>query len=501
MTTSLSVLIIEDSENDAELLVRRLRRGGYATEHERVETPQEMQDALSRQSWDLILSDYAMPRFNGVQALKLTQEKGLDIPFILISGAIGEEIAVAAMKAGAHDYLMKDDLARLLPAIERELREAVRRHEGRQAEEKIRYLNTELSHFKYTLDQTLEAVYMFDPVSLRFNYVNEGAKRLTGYSQTELMHMTPVDIEIDATLGQTEQRLQLLRAGELPALTYETVHRRKDGQEIPVALFLQLIHQEGHAPRFVSIVYDISERKLAQEEIFRLNEGLQVANEELEAFSYSVSHDLRGPLTLIGGYSSLLGMEMGTSAMTERGKDCLDGINVGIIQMGVLIDALLALAHVSRTTLRQDSVDLSALAETALNAYRLREPGRAVQLVVQPELVVQGDPGLLRQVLDNLLGNAWKYSSKQPHTHIIFKRESNPYGVAVYSVQDHGAGFDMAYSDKLFGVFQRLHTAAEFEGTGIGLATVHKIITRHGGTIWAESAPGQGATFYFTLGA
>jgi len=197
----------------------------------------------------------------------------------------------------------------------------------------------------------------------------------------------------------------------------------------------------------------------------------------------------------------LLDKEIGASAATERGKHYLARIRAGAVQMGELIDALLALAQVSRTSLRRESVDLSALAETVLNAYREREPGRAAQLAIQPGLVVQGDPGLLRQVLDNLLGNAWKYSSKQPQTHIIFRRESGPDGVAVYTVRDHGAGFDMAYSDKLFGVFQRLHTASEFEGTGIGLATVHKIITRHSGRIWAESAPGQGATFYFTLGA
>ena len=134
MTIPLRVLLIEDSENDAELLLRELRRGGYAPEIERVETPEGLDDALARQSWNLIISDYAMPRFNGLQALKITQEKGFDIPFIIVSGSIGEDVAVAAMKAGAHDYLMKDNLARLLPAIARELREARMRQERRQAD-------------------------------------------------------------------------------------------------------------------------------------------------------------------------------------------------------------------------------------------------------------------------------------------------------------------------------------------------------------------------------
>ena len=140
MNTPLRVLIVEDSEDDAELLLRELRRGGYAPESERVETPEGLDAALARQSWDLIVSDYAMPRFNGLQALKLTQEKGFDIPFIIVSGSIGEDVAVAAMKAGAHDYLMKGNTARLLPAIERELREAHMRQERRQAEETIHRL-------------------------------------------------------------------------------------------------------------------------------------------------------------------------------------------------------------------------------------------------------------------------------------------------------------------------------------------------------------------------
>ena len=392
-----------------------------------------------------------------------------------------------------------------------ELRRTLTAH--RRAEEELLQRTTELNQFKNTLDQTLEAVFIFDPESLRFTYVNQGAKRLTGYSQTELMQMTPVDFNKPAvTLEKFKQLVQPLITGVQPSFTFQSLQGHKDGHETPVEVFLQLIRLEGQAPCFVAMVNDISARIQAQKEILQLNAELEVrvqqrtaqlqtANQDLEAFSYSVSHDLRSPLNTIDGYSSLLVKEIGASATTERGKHYLARIRSGVVQMGELIDSLLALAQVSRTTLRRESVDLSALAETVLNAYREREPGRAVQLAIQPGLVVQGDQSLLRQVLENLLGNAWKYSSKQPQTHIIFRRESGPDGDAVYMVRDHGAGFNMAYSDKLFGVFQRLHTASEFEGTGIGLATVHKIIKRHGGRIWAESVPGQGATFYFTLGS
>jgi light-regulated signal transduction histidine kinase (bacteriophytochrome) len=167
--------------------------------------------------------------------------------------------------------------------------------------------------------------------------------------------------------------------------------------------------------------------------------------------------------------------------------------------MGELIDALLSLAQVSRSHLAWDSVDLSAMAHAVLDGHCEREPARLVAITITPGLQVTGDHRLMQQVLDNLLGNAWKFSSHAAQTSISFGC-STATGEAVYTVQDNGAGFDMAYADKLFGAFQRLHTTAEFAGTGIGLATVHRIITRHGGQVWAESSPGNGASFHFTLG-
>jgi signal transduction histidine kinase len=239
--------------------------------------------------------------------------------------------------------------------------------------------------------------------------------------------------------------------------------------------------------------------RILEEQVQARTSQLQAANEELLAFSYAVSHDLRTPLSTIAGFSGLLDKEADADNASARSKHYIARIRAGVVQMSELIDSLLSLAHVSRTSLRWDRVDMSTLAQTILDSYQEREPGRVVQLDIQPELVVQGDPTLLRNVLDNLLGNAWKFSSQQPLTRIAFRQENGADGQVVYVVQDTGAGFDMAYSDKLFGAFQRLHTAAEFAGSGIGLATVHRIVMRHGGKVWADSAPGCGATFYFTL--
>lgn len=235
--------------------------------------------------------------------------------------------------------------------------------------------------------------------------------------------------------------------------------------------------------------------------VMERTEQLYQANRELEAYSYSVAHDLRGPLTSIAGFSGALAKEMNSSNLNERTQHLLARIQAGVLQMGNLIDALLALAQVWRKPLRREQVDLSVIAELAVEACRERQPERSAEVDIESGLIVQGDPALLRLVLENLLGNAWKFSSRQPHTRIVFRCEKIADAADIYSVRDNGAGFDMAYSDKLFIAFQSLHSATEFSGMGIGLATVSKIIARHGGKIWADAKPGRGATFYFTLDA
>ena len=247
-----------------------------------------------------------------------------------------------------------------------------------------------------------------------------------------------------------------------------------------------------------------------QAEILALNASLEArvqertaelvhANGELESFSYSVSHDLRSPLISMGGFISLLDKELGCNDASTRAKHYLGRIRNGVVDMGNLIDALLRLAHLSRIELFKARVDLSTLAVSILNAFREREPDRVVVLDIQPELWVHGDPSLLRLLMENLLSNAWKYSDKQAHSCISFHCEHDAEGRAVYAVQDNGVGFSMDYSDQLFSPFQRLHSALEFHGAGVGLATVKRIVTRHGGEVWTKSAPDQGATFYFTL--
>jgi signal transduction histidine kinase len=225
---------------------------------------------------------------------------------------------------------------------------------------------------------------------------------------------------------------------------------------------------------------------------------LEVAVQQLEAFSYSVSHDLRAPLRAIGSFSEILAEDFGP-ALGPEGLAHLTRVRTGVRRMGELIEGLLTLSRVVKTELNRAPVDLSALAEEVAQEIRNGEPGRSVEFVIHRGLTVAGDRALLRAALTNLIGNAWKFTSRTPVARIEVGRRNQEARPPVYFVRDNGAGFDMQHAQKLFGVFQRLHREDEFPGTGVGLATVQRIIERHGGRIWAEGRPEQGATFFFTL--
>jgi signal transduction histidine kinase len=255
---------------------------------------------------------------------------------------------------------------------------------------------------------------------------------------------------------------------------------------------------------------EIADRQQAAEEIRSLNAQLEHrvaertaelerANQELEAFSYSVSHDLRAPLRAIDGFSQAL-LEDYAAQLDDVGEDYLHRVRAAAQRMGQLIDDLLKLARVSRATLNQEPVDLSAIVEAIVDDLRSESPGREADVSIEQGLAATGDAHLIRIALENLLHNAWKYTGKRAGARIEFGQDVHD-GQPRYFVRDNGAGFDMAYAGKLFGAFQRLHDAKEYAGTGVGLATVQRIIHRHGGRIWADAAVDAGAVFYFTLPA
>jgi len=242
---------------------------------------------------------------------------------------------------------------------------------------------------------------------------------------------------------------------------------------------------------------EITERARAEEALRHAKAAVEEASHELEAFSYSVAHDLRAPLRSIDGFSQAL-LDDCAERLDSEGKTYLAYVRESAQHMAQLIDDLLSLSRVSRADLHRTPIDLAAIARTVFTNLQRSQPKRKVDFVTPEAVAGHGDARLIGVVLENLVGNAWKFTSKLEHARLEFG-EATESSVSVYFIRDNGAGFDMAYADKLFAVFQRLHSASEFEGTGIGLATVHRVIRRHGGRIWAVSEVGRGATFYFTL--
>jgi PAS domain S-box-containing protein len=254
----------------------------------------------------------------------------------------------------------------------------------------------------------------------------------------------------------------------------------------------------GNIVQWFGTCTDIADMKQAEDALRESQRGLEEANKELQPFSYSVSHDLRGPLRTMDGFSQAL-LEDHSENLDEKGRHYLTRIRTAAQRMGLLIDDLLQLSRLTRIEMRARPVDLSAMAMELIGELRDSEPGRDVEVRVEPGLEALGDPGLLQVALQNLFSNAWKFTSRREHAVIEFGVLNDQPG-PVFFVRDNGAGFDMQYANHLFSPFQRLHADEEFKGTGIGLATVQRIIRRHVGRIWAEAAQGQGATFYFQLG-
>ena len=301
---------------------------------------------------------------------------------------------------------------------------------------------------------------------------------------------------------------RLVSSGQ-PFAGFEIDHEFPDiGRKALLLNARHLFREEDQSPMFLLAFEDVTEKKQAQADLHRLNAELEdrvrqrtaqleAANREMEAFCYSVSHDLRAPLRAIDGFSQEL-LQTYADRLDVQGKHYLQRVRAGSQRMAELIDDLLQLSRLSRGEMHLQRVDLGALAGTIAEELKRREPGRQVTFVVQPGLTAWGDPGLLRVALENLLDNAWKFTSKKPRATIEFGK-AEVRGATALFVRDDGAGFNAAFAGKLFGAFQRLHKERDFPGTGIGLATVQRVVHRHGGKIWAEGAVEKGATFYFTL--
>jgi PAS domain S-box-containing protein len=361
--------------------------------------------------------------------------------------------------------------------------------------------------FRALIENAQDAIVIVNP-DATVRYESSSMERLTGRKTKGRIGKNALDFchpdDITYVMGDFIQLLE----NQVPMVHTDIRYKHRNGRWRTFEVVATNLIDNPAVGGIVLNLRDITERKRAEEEIRRLNEDLeqrvvertvqlQAVNDELEAFAYSVSHDLRAPLRSIDGFSQVL-LEDYTEKLDDEGKDHLQRVRSASQRMAQLIDDLLNLSRLTRGTMRYEEVDLTALAQTIAGELERSQPERDVDFTIAPDLVVEGDAHLLQVALENLLSNAWKFTKKSGRARIeLGCAETN--GKSTYFVRDNGAGFDMTYAGKLFSAFQRLHSQKEFEGSGIGLATVQRIINRHGGKIWAEGAVGQGATFYFTL--
>ena len=484
---------------------RTLRRVAELTGAVIHNAPTTHQQQLSRSASLTQLGDALVPFRDNLAAMSLMEQRLLtertaearmtSRQSVVVMGVGGSIILAWLLLIGGYASLTSSRLRQTSQALVASREELARSAAREKAEERVRAL----------LETAPDAMVIVDRDG-RIVLVNAQTEKLFGHARAEMLGNL-VEMLIPARFhGQhplhrsgyfANPRVRVLGPG------LELYGLRKDGSEFPIELSLSPLQTEDGLLAS-STVRDITERKRAEAEMRSLNEAerrhaarLEAVNQELEAFSYSVSHDLRAPLRSIDGFSLAL-MEDYADQLDVEGKEHLRRIRAATQRMALLIDDLLKLSRISRGEMSHEVVDLSAIARGIVGELQEGEPERSVECVVPDGIEAHGDSHLLRAALENLLGNAWKFTSKQPHAIIelgVLQRDGQP----LYFVRDNGAGFDMAYADKLFGAFQRLHSTAEFPGTGVGLATVQRVVLRHGGRISAEGTTGKGATFSFTL--
>lgn len=343
----------------------------------------------------------------------------------------------------------------------------------------------------------------------RLVFLNDYWQALSGFTLDQSRLRALCDFLHPDDRVRARDALRDLLHGEADAWSGELRLRTRGGEIRWIGVDCRRVTDKGDDTWVAGTLDDISSRKIAELSLRNLNQELEArvrartaeleaANSELEAFSYSVSHDLRAPLRAIDGFARILA-EDASERLEAREREQLDRIRSAAERMAILIDAMIDLATVTRQPLRRDTVDLSQVAESVIRELHAEAPERAVAVEITRDLVVNADPALMHVLLDNLLRNAWKFTSRTPAARIAFgaRREG---GRTVFYVEDNGAGFDMNYANKLFKPFQRLHAQHDFPGTGIGLATIQRIIGRHDGRIWVDATPGAGARFSFVLG-
>jgi signal transduction histidine kinase/DNA-binding response OmpR family regulator len=523
-----SILLVDDIP--ANLLALEALLAPFGHRLVRAGSGHEALRCALQEDFALILMDVRLGDMSGIEvtALLRDRERTRHTPVLLMTAANSDDRELLAGYAhGAVDYLRKPlvpEVLRAKVAVFVDLyraREAVRRQEELlRAKEREALENAHRERLHHMLMQAPAAITILRGHDLLFEFVNPLYEKLVGRPVPLGRPLREVIPEVASQPGVMERFRNVLKTGEPFVGTEVSSKWDRHGKGTLEEGFFNLIYQavrdeHGRITGVLTFAVEVTEQVVARRklellanELNQLNaelEGrvrdrtaqLQEANKELESFSYSVSHDLRAPLRHITGFAQLLDRKVGAK-LDDTSRGYLKTIVTAAQQGGTLVDDLLAFSRMGRAELRQTRVELQPLVEEVRRELEADAGGRNIEWRIHPLPEVKADPSLLRQVIRNLLGNAMKYTRPKPDALIEVGSRETPNEVEVW-VRDNGVGFEMQYVDKLFGVFQRLHTTEEFEGTGIGLANVRRIISRHGGRTWAEGALGQGATFHFSL--
>lgn len=484
---SLRVLFIEDSEDDALLLVEALRKGGFAPYYQRVETAADFRAALAADSWELIIADYSLPHFSGMAALHLLQELAFDLPFIMVSGKVGEETAVEAMRAGAQDYLLKDQLARLAPAITRELQEAKVRRERREIEEERTRMCT-LAEQRYAeLDATINSIadglIIFNQQG-QITRLNAIAERMLGCSPSEQPPAFQAVIADGIPVSSAE--LPSTRALRGEAVFGQVLEiRRLHGTLWVSASAAPICTEDGVFLGAVLSLTDIT--------------ALRELQQQQETILHTVSHDLRVPLTVIYGHADIMQDEMDEQEIHGDLRKSLDTIRRSGQRMNAMIQDLVDAARMEggQLQLTTHPVELAFYLPDFLRRTATALAVQRVNLQLTPGIPpVFADYDRLDRILTNLISNALKYSTPDAAVVVTARQQE---GKVLISVQDAGQGIAPDDQQHIFERFYRASGGRKVDSIGLGLYISKMLVEAHGGQIWVESTPGEGSIFYFTL--